>query len=148
MLQGVTRVRSGLWSKINARRVIRDDLPVCRLVLCKLHSLSIAYGSPHRLHDTDPLITDDDGGTGALLQNFANSFPTNDERILDAEMDRLEGILPTVALERPGSPAKSLGLELSEEIRAISLRDEGLRPLVWEQAVQEGKIIIIQEEHQ
>jgi hypothetical protein len=107
-----------------------------------LHSLDIAQGSPHRLHDADPLITDDDDDACALLQNFADSFPTNDERVLDAEMDRLEGILPTVAPELPGSQAKSLGLELSEEIRAISLRDEGLRPLVWEQAFQEDKIAV------
>lgn len=82
-----------------------------------------------------------------LLQDFAGSFQTNDKTVLDAEMDRLEEILVTVALERPVNPPKGLGLELSKEIRAISLRDEGLHPLVWEQAVQEGKITVTQEGH-
>lgn len=62
-------------------------------------------------------------------------------------MDRLEDILATVTPERLGSPPKGLALELSEEIRAISFRDEGLHPLVLEQAVQEGKITVTQEEH-
>lgn len=31
--------------KINARRATRNDLPACRLVLSKLHSLGIAHGS-------------------------------------------------------------------------------------------------------
>jgi hypothetical protein len=44
-------------------------------------------------------------------------------------MDRLEGTMGAVTPEWPGSLPKSLGLGLSEEIRAISLRDEGLHPL-------------------
>jgi hypothetical protein len=70
-------------------------------------------------------------------RTLAGTFQTNDKTVLNAEMDRLKGNLGAV---NPGSPPKSLGLELSEEIRAISLPDEGLHPLVCEQAVQEGKI--------
>lgn len=132
--------------KINARHATHDDLSACRLVLSKLHRLGIAHGSPQTLRDSDFLITNDDDGTRALLQNFAGSFQTNDEAVFDEEMNRLEGILTTATSEL-GSPPKGLGLELSEEIRAISLRDEGLYPLVWEQAVQEGKITVTQEEH-
>ena len=94
------------------------------------------------------LITNDDQGTRALLlHNFEGSFQTDDQTVFDAEMNRLYSILPVTANEPPGGPPKTLSLKLSEEIGAISLRDDGLHPLVWDQAIRDGEITFTEAEH-
>jgi hypothetical protein len=54
--------------------------------------------------------------------------------VLDAEMDTLEGVLQTT---EPQAQYKGLSFELGDEIRAISLRYNGLHPLLWQQAFQD-----------
>lgn len=57
-------------------------------------------------------------------------------------LNGLEGVLSAAASEQPDTPPKQISAELSKEIRAISLRDDGVHPLVRDQAFQEGKITL------
>jgi hypothetical protein len=131
------RVIGYMIEMVMARRAAVDDLPACRKVLSKLHDLGIAHG---HLRDTDFLITND----GALLHNFAGSYKTDEKGVLGAEMDSLEGVLRNA---KPDDPTRKMGVELSAEIRAISIRDDGLHPLLLESAFRDGKIAMTPEEH-
>jgi len=131
------RVIGYMIEMVMARRAAVDDLPACRKVLSKLHNLGIAHGS---LRDTDFLITND----RVLLHNFAGSYKTDEKSVLGAEMDSLEGVLRNA---KPDDPTQNMGVELSAEIRAISTRDDGLHPFLFESAFRYGKITITREEH-
>ena len=124
-----------------------NDLAACRAVLKNLHSLGIAHGLFGALRDTHFLITNDSQDTCALLHHFGGSFQTDDRAVLDAEMDSLEGGLPAAASEQLEDPPKQISIELSKEIRGISLRDNGLHPLVWDQVFWEDKITFTEAEH-
>ncbi len=65
--------------------------------------------------------------------------------MFDAEMFGLEGLLRNA--KQPDEQIRKIGIELSAEIRAISIRDDGLHPLLWDQAFQDGKVTITPEEH-
>lgn len=104
-----------------ARRPTIDDLPACRNVLSKLHNLGIAHGP---LRDTDFLVTNE----CTLLHNFAGSYRTKEKDVFDAEMVGLEGLLRNA--KQPDGQTRKIGVELSAEIRAISIRDDGLHPLL------------------
>jgi hypothetical protein len=122
---------------VMARRAAVDDLPACRKVLSKLHNVGIAHGT---LRDTDFLITDD----RVLLHNFAGSYKTAEKSVLGAETDSLEGVLRNA---EPDDLTRKIGVESSAEIRAISIRDDGLHPLLLESAFRDGKITMTPEEH-
>jgi hypothetical protein len=134
--------------RAKARRATLSDLAACRAVLKKLHSLGVAYvPTGGTLRETDFLITNDGQDTRALLHNFGGSFQTDDQTVLDAELNSLEGVQSAAASAPPDSPPKQISIELSKEIRDISLRDDGLHPLVWDQAFRDGKITFTEAEH-
>jgi hypothetical protein len=154
---GSDRVIGFMVEKVTgARPATIGDLPACKEVLARLHALGVAHGP---LGTGDFLIvTDDDIGQGgtvrrtrALLQSFGGAYKTFDQSIFDAEIENLEPVFRQAAVEaaneeRDGGGAFSLSLELSDEIRAISVRDGGLHPRVIEQA-REGRITMTQDEH-
>jgi hypothetical protein len=141
------RVIGYMVERVKARRATLSDLAACRNVLKKLHSLGVAHGSAGALRDAHFLITSDGQDTRALLHDFGGSFQTDDQTVLDAELNSLEGVLSAAASEQPDGPPKQISIELSNEIRAISVRDDGLHPLVWDQAFREGKITFTEAEH-
>lgn len=128
----------------NARVATLEDLPVCKEVLARLHDLGIAHGA---LRPGDFLVINDDKGqSSALLQAFTAAYRTSNQSVLDAESKALEYAFQQAAAQREQDGGFSLSVELSDEIRAISLRDGGLHPHVIEQA-KEGRITITAEEH-
>jgi hypothetical protein len=80
-----------------------------------------------------------------LLHNFAGSYRTDKKGVLDSEMNSLEGLLQNA--KPPDDPLSVISPELSAEIRAILYQDDGLHPLLWEQAFRDGKVTMAPEEH-
>lgn len=125
-----------------ARCTTINDLPACREALSKLHNLGIAQGP---LRTTRSVLTT----VPPLIHNFEGSYRTNNPILLQAEMHSLEAVLLQTADEKSEQPHlnKALSRELGDEIRAVSLRDNGFHPLLWEQAFKDGEITITPSQH-
>lgn len=134
------RIIGYMVEMVKARRATTDDLPACRHVLSKPHGLGIAHGP---FQDTNFLVANDGG---VLFHNFPGFYKTDKKDVLDMKMEDLEGMLRNAADHPDGQPQK-IGSELFAEIRAISLRDDSLHSLLWDQAFRKGKITISPEEH-
>jgi hypothetical protein len=80
---------------VAGRYATARDLNECRAVLAKLHELGISYGW---LHIESFLIIQDgpNGKTRALMQDFRNALPNNDESELAEEMEKVESVLAEV----------------------------------------------------
>lgn len=130
----------------NTRRATLEDLQACKDALARLHALGIAFGYLGPEHF---LIANNNehGSTRALLQPLSGCYQTSDRNIFAAEIDSLEPMFEQAAAQPEQEEGGfSLSIELSEEICAINLRDNGLHPRVLEQA-REGRITITEEDH-
>jgi len=128
------RVIGFMTERVPSRLATLEDLPACKAVLCKLHSLGIAYGSP----SFRSFIVSDDG---VLLQGFGGAYRTGDKTLFEKEMASVKSALEA---DRPNP---TLSEELNDALMAISERDEGFHPAVVEQAFRDGTVTISEVDH-
>lgn len=98
------RIIGFVVERLQARIAAVSDLGKCKAVLTKLHGLGIAHGGLTRQS-----FLVDDGLDRAYLHNFAASYPTTDQGVLEAELASLEDILrQTVETSGPGGERLSI----------------------------------------
>jgi hypothetical protein len=142
LTENKTRVIGFIREKIEGRPATFLDFSSCQLALSKLHRCGYLLGGG--LCRSNFLIQ---ASGAAIIQSFGGCEKTNDLRAFTEEMTNLEGILSSGLREFDSTTPIKLGWDMMMEIHELSKRDDGIHPIVWHQALENGKVSISEKEH-